>query len=218
MLLALGPLSVDERPADAFDQLGREVRVGDVRRSDALLELEAAWIVLGRDLALGLRAGNDDDAWHQLLAFGVKWWTQDVRPRFPQTGCGSKPATGGRGRRSDSTLCSPVRAPFAGARYRFEGTRSSARRVGRVGDALDALARWSSSQSSLPVRWGTPVRLGGRPPRDAWRTPRWAADLQGSRTAGSASLEPQDPPDVPVLAHNAHRRCTNRVFSHEVGV
>ena len=42
-----------------------------VGRSHALLELEAAWIVLGRDLALGLRAGHDNDAWHELLAFGV---------------------------------------------------------------------------------------------------------------------------------------------------
>jgi hypothetical protein len=62
----------------------------------------------------------------------VKWWTQDVRPRFSQTGCGSKPATGGRGRRSDSTLCSPVRACFAGARYPLEGTRSTAPAVGAL--------------------------------------------------------------------------------------
>src|SRR5215211_3247386 len=67
----LGLLRVGERPADAFDQLGREVGVADVGRAHALLELKGTSIV-PRWAVLGLAVGHDNDAWHVLLAFGLK--------------------------------------------------------------------------------------------------------------------------------------------------
>jgi hypothetical protein len=65
MVLALGPLGVGERPADAFDQLGRKVGILNVGRVHALFQLKGKLIIPGRDAVLGV--GNDDDAWHAVL-------------------------------------------------------------------------------------------------------------------------------------------------------
>src|SRR5215217_1287266 len=67
----LGLFRVSERPADAYDQLGRKVGVADVGRAHALLELKGTSIV-PRWAVLGLGVGHDNDAWHVLLAFGSK--------------------------------------------------------------------------------------------------------------------------------------------------
>ena len=63
MVLALGPLGVGERPADAFDQLGREMGILNVGRVHALLQLKGKLIIPALDLGVGY----DDDAWHVVL-------------------------------------------------------------------------------------------------------------------------------------------------------
>jgi len=68
----LGVLRVGERPADAFNQLRREVGVVDVGRADALFELKGTSVVAKGDAVLGVGVGHDDDACHVLLAFGWK--------------------------------------------------------------------------------------------------------------------------------------------------
>ena len=98
----LGFLRVGERPADAFDQLGREVGVADVGRAHARLELKGASIV-PRCAVLGLGVGHDNDAWHVLLAFGSKLaYAGRSANRTSRTAGDSNPAAW-RGGRSNST-------------------------------------------------------------------------------------------------------------------
>src|SRR5215218_2258202 len=64
-----GLLRIGERPAVAFDQLGRDVRIVDVGCAHALLQLKGTPIVPGRDAVRGFRVRHDDDAWRVLPSF-----------------------------------------------------------------------------------------------------------------------------------------------------
>jgi hypothetical protein len=57
-------VGVHERPADAFEELRRDVGIADIRRRHALLQLDRAPIVADLGGLVGRSIGDDDQARH----------------------------------------------------------------------------------------------------------------------------------------------------------